>query len=237
VGDPLTDTNFRSYSEAPFDASLWTGENITYRKVFPWPAAVTEATTVEMREASDYRVAANMRPTLLVFEGIKMGASIALNGMSLGNTTNQHRRYLFDVGSLLKPVDNELTITFRRDIANGGRFMDCSGGWDWVRRDLPVPPHHVPRPPHICSTMPGPTSYLQHNARSHLIPAAQRPVPPHTRSTTPGPTSYPQHNMPMDWLSLMLLLCIALCRRPTAVLGTLRGTQCSPAASGKAFIW
>lgn len=59
------------------------------------------------------------------------GAIITLNGVVLGNTTNQHRRYQFPVGSLLRATDNRLTVSFRRDIANGGRFMDCSGGWDW----------------------------------------------------------------------------------------------------------
>jgi hypothetical protein len=49
----------------------------------------------------------------------------------LGNTTNQHLRYTFLVGQYLQPQGsaNTLSVRFERDIANGGRFMACSGGW------------------------------------------------------------------------------------------------------------
>jgi hypothetical protein len=52
--------------------------------------------------------------TLLVFDGIRMGAMIALNGHVLGNATNQFVRYVFPVGPLLKPAggENVLTVTF-----------------------------------------------------------------------------------------------------------------------------
>ena len=71
--------------------------------------------------------------TLLVFDGIKMGAEIFLNGKSLGLATDQFLRYNFSVQSLLKPTGNLLSVTFpeKYGIDTQGRFMACSGGWDW----------------------------------------------------------------------------------------------------------
>lgn len=67
---------------------------------------------------------------LLVLDGVKMGSAVELNGHALGNTTNQHLRYTFEVSALLeKSGSNTLEVSFLRDIANSGRFMACSGGW------------------------------------------------------------------------------------------------------------
>eukprot|EP00051_Salpingoeca_urceolata_P023405 m.396250 g.396250 ORF g.396250 m.396250 type:complete len:1245 (+) comp20102_c1_seq16:524-4258(+) len=114
VGDPLTDVNFRSFNVAPFDAAKWNGALWTYTALFN--------TSID-------------HPTTLVFDGIKLGASIYLNGHKLGNATNQHRRWQFDVRHAIvgrSNGSNNLTVVFDRAIANGGRFMDCSGGWDWA---------------------------------------------------------------------------------------------------------
>ncbi|CAE7551663.1 MANBA [Symbiodinium sp. CCMP2592] len=71
----------------------------------------------------------------LVFDGIKMGAVIRVNGKALGKATSQFMRYTFD----LKPEDlraangaNRLEVAFDSSIPVGGRFMACSGGWDWA---------------------------------------------------------------------------------------------------------
>ena len=74
----------------------------------------------------------------LVVEGIKMGAHIAINGVPLGNTTNQFLRYKFQVTdrhwmpSTGQPRRHKLTITFDPSIEVDGRFAACSGGWDWA---------------------------------------------------------------------------------------------------------
>jgi beta-mannosidase len=63
------------------------------------------------------------------------GSAVTLNGHALGNTTNQHLRYTFEIAALLAKSgggENSLEISFVRDIANSGRFMACSGGWDWA---------------------------------------------------------------------------------------------------------
>lgn len=70
----------------------------------------------------------------LVVEGIKMGASIYINGVYMGNTTNQFLRYIFIISEshLHFNSTNYMTITFDPQINTRGRFMACSGGWDWA---------------------------------------------------------------------------------------------------------
>ena len=72
----------------------------------------------------------------LVVEGIKMGASLSINGIKVGNTTDQFLRYIFPLSrsmfhSDLK-ISNTLSINFDPDIDTHGRFSACSGGWDWA---------------------------------------------------------------------------------------------------------
>ena len=63
---------------------------------------------------------------LLVFDGIRMGAMIALNGHQLGNASDQFLRYTFPVGPLLKPAGqpNELSVVFGAELG-----IDCQGRW------------------------------------------------------------------------------------------------------------
>ncbi len=73
------------------------------------------------------------REILLVFDGIKMGADIALNGRAIGRGDDQYLRYIFPIRALAQS-QNTLTITFPAfdSIATNGRFMACTGGWDWA---------------------------------------------------------------------------------------------------------
>ena len=78
--------------------------------------------------------------TLLVLDGVKMAAHITLNGQNVGFTTSQFLRYRFDITDALVPGTNVLQVNFEG--ANGtlgpelpddeGRFMGCTGGWDWA---------------------------------------------------------------------------------------------------------
>ena len=108
IGDPLRDDNFVR------DASVW---NRTW----------TLRTTFEARSDAA-RIA-------LVFDGIKMGASVRLNHQTLGTIRDQFLRYAFDVRNasvdLLRET-NKLELIFDRSIDVGGRFAACSGGWDWA---------------------------------------------------------------------------------------------------------
>ena len=110
-GDPLLERNFKN---AIYDSSLW-----TYSRTFDVDASVS----------------ASGGAVYLVFDGIKMASSIELNGVALGDTADQFLRYRYDVTSSLKPTGNVLTVTFypTHDDRNvEGRYMACSGKWDWA---------------------------------------------------------------------------------------------------------
>ena len=74
--------------------------------------------------------------TYLVFDGVKMGASISVNGHSIGTVTDQFRRYIFELNDTVLDISsgaqNSLAVAFKPEIDVNGRFMSCTGGWDWV---------------------------------------------------------------------------------------------------------
>ena len=53
------------------------------------------------------------------------------NGHFIANVTDQFLRYKFPVGPILQ-ANNTLEVAFDRSIGTHGRFMSCSGGWDWA---------------------------------------------------------------------------------------------------------
>ncbi|GKY98403.1 hypothetical protein MPSEU_000797800 [Mayamaea pseudoterrestris] len=79
---------------------------------------------------------------LLVAESIKMGACVELNGVKIGTARNQFLRYVWELipqallqgellsGSALRR--HKLKVVFDPNILTDGRFMACSGGWDWA---------------------------------------------------------------------------------------------------------
>eukprot|EP00937_MAST-01D_sp_MAST-1D-sp2_P000903 g903.t1 len=110
-GDPLFHLNWRNSS---YDGGGW-----SYSATFDAPA----------------RAAAPGTDMLLVFDSVKMGAVVTLNGARLGVVQNQFLRYNFSVGHLLRPAGNALSVAFApsTDALNfEGRFQACSGGWDWA---------------------------------------------------------------------------------------------------------
>jgi hypothetical protein len=81
---------------------------------------------------------------VLVLEGVKMGASVVVNGVFLGNVTDQFLRYTFILNSSmlangshestsirreLASSHHQLSISFDPSINTDGRFMACSGEW------------------------------------------------------------------------------------------------------------
>ncbi|WP_223169220.1 MULTISPECIES: glycoside hydrolase family 2 protein [Microbacterium] len=87
----------------------------------------------------------------LEFFGLDTVATIRLNGALVGVTRNMHRRFVFDVGNLLRDGSNELVVSFESPVKyadrrsqelgyrphanhhpyNAVRKMACSFGWDW----------------------------------------------------------------------------------------------------------
>jgi len=86
------------------------------------------------KKASGYK--SHAKHYALVVEGIKMGATIELNGISVGIITDQFLRYIFPISESILHHSltdtNTLSIIFDPDIDTHGRFMACSGGWDWA---------------------------------------------------------------------------------------------------------
>ena len=128
-GDILTDLQragrvpdpyFNSTWSEPSFVAAWNAGIWTYTKRFESPAAVVAGAAA-----------------LLVFDGVRMGAMISLNGRALGNASDQFLRYTFPVGALLKPAGqpNELTVVFGAELG-----IDCQGRWtrsneiDWAPR-------------------------------------------------------------------------------------------------------
>ena len=115
VDNPLLDINFQT------QAGNWSGHTWTYSKRFVLPAELAAPTSA----------------LLLVFEGIKMGATVSFNQHVLGNATNQHRRWVWPVDPALLSTaspdgSHVVEVAFDSSIATEGRYMDCSGGWDWA---------------------------------------------------------------------------------------------------------
>ena len=112
IDDPWHETNFLDNSsvwERPID---W-----TYRRNFTLPTGALSGSRL-----------------LLVLDSVKMGATVRLNGARLGMTTDQFLRYEFDITDIIKSSGsaNILELAFDPSISTAGRFMPCTGGWDWA---------------------------------------------------------------------------------------------------------
>lgn len=72
---------------------------------------------------------------LLVFDSVKMGATVSLNNINIGVIQDQFLRYNFSVGELLNSGSNVVSVAFAASDESmnlPGRYMACSGGWDWA---------------------------------------------------------------------------------------------------------
>jgi hypothetical protein len=114
IGDPLFELGFLNTTTPGAQGSpIWDTGNWTYTTTF---AASAEILNI-----------LNLGGTImLVFDGVKMAATITLNGKILGIVNDQFLRFTFPLDSkLLLPTNNLLTVTFStsRDPANAeGRF-------------------------------------------------------------------------------------------------------------------
>jgi hypothetical protein len=133
-GDLLTDLQRAKVITDPWlditwmqNSSLWTEHAWTYTTHFDVPDS-SFARTSALR---------------LIFDGVKMGATVRVNGHKIGELADQFLRYTFTLDSEvldLLPASvsagagaNRLDVTFGlEDVAEDGRFMACTGGWDWA---------------------------------------------------------------------------------------------------------
>jgi hypothetical protein len=132
-GDILSDLSRAGVLDDPY-------YNVTWRQ----PAFVASWNDGTWTYTRSFVSPANGSAHLLVLEGVRMGAMVALNGQWLHNTTNQFVRYV----TTLKPgqlrsdgTNNTLTLTFGEElrIDCGGRFS-LSSQIDWAPRMLTTDP-------------------------------------------------------------------------------------------------
>eukprot|EP00435_Cladocopium_sp_Y103_P024112 s4048_g5.t2 len=108
IGDPLYELNW-------LKSDIWAKQTWTYSANFSIDQLGLES---------------GSRRVQLVFDGIKMGAHVKVNGKLLGTATSQFIRYSFDLDPTRS--QNSLEVIFDQSIQVGGRFMASSGGWDWA---------------------------------------------------------------------------------------------------------
>jgi len=119
IGDPLFEINFQN-------STIWDSHVWTYSKSFT---------------ASDDMLAAaangGASDVLLVFDGIKMAGAVSVNGVPVGLAVDQFLRYVFPLAAAGVPLlkgegANVITVEFNSSVVVNGRFMACTGGWDWA---------------------------------------------------------------------------------------------------------
>jgi beta-galactosidase/beta-glucuronidase len=102
IGDPLYELNFLNATE--------------------WNKDWDYTTTFSLSEADATST------SLLVFDGIKMGASISVDGNQIGTADDQFLRYVFPLAGM-SAGKHTLQVSFKESIDCGGRWMSCTGGW------------------------------------------------------------------------------------------------------------
>jgi hypothetical protein len=126
-GDLVTDLQVAGLARDPLyelnwieDAHLWANNAWTYKKSF----TVSAADIASLATGGDF---------LIVFDGAKMSSNVNVNGVSVGDTTNQYLRYTFSIKDSVKVGDNLLSVTFDPLVqTTEGRWAACTGGWDWA---------------------------------------------------------------------------------------------------------
>jgi beta-mannosidase len=115
IGDPLYELNFKDKDQQ----ALWM-EDWIYSRTF----------TLLEHGGSGADAAAG---AMLVFDSIKMGARVYVDGILLGTVKDQFLRYTFPLaGKLGAGAQHNVSVVFDHSIDTQGRFMACSGGWDWA---------------------------------------------------------------------------------------------------------
>ncbi len=107
ISDPFLDTNF-------LNTSAWSDSDWNFSRSVPGV------------------LIGNANTPVLVLDGVKGSATVFWNDVALGTVSNQFLRYIFPIPTSTVGVSNTLLVSFNRSIDNGGRFMACTGGWDWA---------------------------------------------------------------------------------------------------------
>ena len=128
-GDVISDLQRAGVIGDPYFERAWI-ENRTL-----WDVSATAWTYTSAGVPLPPPAAPDGATLLLVLDGVKMGARVALNGVALGDATNQFLRYVFALppGAVRgAAADNRVSVAFDASLPLSGRFMPCSGLWDWA---------------------------------------------------------------------------------------------------------
>ena len=141
IDDPYYDTNFLT------QRNVWMGKQKLWNTSAP--LQLEQRTRIWIYETI---LNVDIDPTKtyhLVLDGVKMGASISINNVLIGNVTDQFLRYEFKLNHttifrnsdtytrITKKSNSQsrnilVSVTFDPAIQTSGRFSACSGGWDWA---------------------------------------------------------------------------------------------------------
>lgn len=120
IGDPLFELGFLNTTiPGSQGAPLWDTGDWVYSSSIAPSAAVAAAL-------------ASGGQAFLIFDGVKMGATVSWNNVTVGSVNDQFLRFVFPLPPGPLPPVNELAVTFptSRDALNAeGRFSGASGGW------------------------------------------------------------------------------------------------------------
>ena len=123
IPEPIYEMNW-------LNASIWNDHTWVYNRTVSLSAE-------QFRSVTDAQGAGDIA---LVFDGIKMGANIYMNGVQIGQALAQFERLVFSLRAIasnaslsgaLQQGANVLSVEFDHRI-NTPLFMQCTGGWDWA---------------------------------------------------------------------------------------------------------
>ena len=124
IPEPLYELNWIK------NASIW-NDNVWY---------YNRTHSVSADRVASLRDSSRSDDLLLVFDGIKMGADIYVNGVWIARSIAQFERHIFSFRTLLanktttgalQAGANTISVVFNPAISTD-LFMQCTGGWDWA---------------------------------------------------------------------------------------------------------
>lgn len=143
-GDVITDLQRAGYVGDPWVGDNFLNESFRWSTPDAWKYETDIASFLPNSGGSASGGSGSAGKSMLVLDGVKMGAVVSVNGKTLGQVNDQHLRYTFPLAGVdgcgpAKPSQSStppqsclLAITFDKTIPTHGRFMGSSGGWDWA---------------------------------------------------------------------------------------------------------
>jgi hypothetical protein len=125
------------------DSGGWTA-GLNFQKISEMLAGSTEDGAFIYEAEVDYPSSATA--PMLIFDGIKGGALVSVDGTVVLTTTNQFLSYNVSLADLFSSPPSSFTVQIKFDnaIETHGRYMACTGGWDWAPYTFQYDAHDRP---------------------------------------------------------------------------------------------